>query len=58
MHITPSCGHNLQLTPAIYLIVVLDVDSVDGLPEAIGLVQVSQVAPDIGIVHESLLVAL
>ena len=42
----------------LYLVVVLDVQAVSGISKARSLVEVPKVAPEIGIVHDTLLVAL
>ena len=47
----------LQLAQA-NLVVMLNVQSVGGLPEPRGLVKVAQVAPEIGVVHDTPFVAL
>ena len=42
----------------LYLIMVLNVVSVSSFPEPLGLIEVTQVLPQVGVVHYSLLVAL
>ena len=41
-----------------YLVVVFDVKPVCGLTKALGLVEIPQIGPDVGVVHYPLLVAL
>ena len=41
-----------------YLIVVLNVESISGISKSRGLVEISQVAPQVGVVYDTLLVTL
>ena len=41
-----------------YLIVVLNVESISGVSKSRGLVEISQVAPQVGVVYDTLLVTL
>ena len=47
-----------QLHTLAHLVVALNVQSVGGIPEPRGLVKVAQVAPEIGVVHDTPFVAL